>query len=137
MCSAKAGQYCHALGFGAGFTAIRGEKRIGEGLAFHALGRKLPAGGLAEEVLLNLSDENFALAVFCAEILLCTAGYSNLCDLLVLSRPDAMLFQTPVQTEQVYLALRWKEKQSKFVSEKGNSFTLQSLTASCYEPLLY
>lgn len=81
-----------------------------DGLAFRALGWKLPEAGLAADVLLNLSDEHFATEVCRAEIVLCAAGYSSLCDLLVLGRPDAVLFPTPGQTEQAYLARRWEEE---------------------------
>lgn len=79
-----------------------------EGLDFRALGWKMPEGADPLDTQLNLSDDDFALEVCSAEKVLCSAGYSSLCDLLSLGRPEALVFPTPGQTEQAYLASRWK-----------------------------
>lgn len=85
------------------------EKAHSEGLDFQALAWKMPNGGNPDDVLLNLNDADFAQAVCSAEKVQCSAGYSSLCDLLSLGRHDAELFPTPGQTEQQYLAERWKK----------------------------
>lgn len=82
---------------------VRAEK---ENRSFKALGWKLPEGANAEEVLLNLSDEEFAMEVSKAEKILCSAGYSTLCDLVALGK-RAEVFPTKGQTEQEYLAKRF------------------------------
>lgn len=84
------------------------EKARSEGLDFRALAWKMPNGGNPDDVLLNFNDADFAQAVCSAEKVQCSAGYSSLCDLLRLGRHDAELFPTPGQTEQQYLAERWK-----------------------------
>ncbi len=89
-----------------------------EGFEFRALGWKMPDGAYAEEVRLNLSDDDFATEVSQATKVLCSAGYSSLCDLLSLGRNDAELFPTPGQTEQAYLASRWKHFSTVVPQEK-------------------
>jgi hypothetical protein len=73
---------------------------------FKALGWKVPAGSNEDEILLNLSDEEFATEVSKAEKIVCSAGYSTLCDLVALGK-RAEVFPTKGQTEQAYLAKRW------------------------------
>ncbi len=79
------------------------EKALQEGFVFRALGWKIPEQAAGADVLLNLSDEQFAKEVAQAEKIVCAAGYSTLCDLHVLGR-KAELFPTPGQTEQKYLS---------------------------------
>lgn len=78
-----------------------------QNLSFKALGWKVPEGANEDEVLLNLSDEDFASEVSKAEKIVCSAGYSTLCDLVALGK-QAEVFPTKGQTEQVYLAKRWE-----------------------------
>ena len=73
---------------------------------FKALGWKVPEGANEDQVLLNLSDEDFATEVSKAEKIVCSAGYSTLCDLVALGK-RAEVFPTKGQTEQQYLAVRW------------------------------
>jgi hypothetical protein len=77
-----------------------------QNLYFKALGWKLPEGAHPDEILLNLSDEDFAIEVSKAEKIVCSAGYSTLCDLVALGK-RAEVFPTKGQTEQAYLAKRW------------------------------
>jgi predicted glycosyltransferase len=77
-----------------------------QNLSFKALGWKIPAGSKEEEILLNLSDEEFATEVLKAEKIVCSAGYSTLCDLVALGK-RADVFPTKGQTEQAYLAKRF------------------------------
>jgi hypothetical protein len=77
-----------------------------QNLHFKALGWKIPAGSNEDEILLNLSDEEFATEVLKAEKIVCSAGYSTLCDLVALGK-RADVFPTKGQTEQAYLAKRW------------------------------
>ena len=77
-----------------------------QNLSFKALGWKVPEGANEDEVLLNLSDEDFATEVSKAEKIVCSAGYSTLCDLVALGK-RAEVFPTKGQTEQQYLAKRW------------------------------
>jgi hypothetical protein len=77
-----------------------------QNLNFKALGWKLPEGAHPDEILLNLSDEEFATVVSKAERIVCSAGYSTLCDLVALGK-RAEVFPTNGQTEQTYLAKRW------------------------------
>jgi hypothetical protein len=79
------------------------ERAIRNGLAFRALGWKLPENSDGNDVLPNLSDEAFANEVAKAERIVCSAGFSTLCDLHTLGR-KAELHPTPGQTEQEYLA---------------------------------
>ena len=79
------------------------ERAIRNGLAFRALGWKLPENSDGNDVLLNLSDEAFANEVAKAERIVCSAGFSTLCDLHALGR-KAELHPTPGQTEQEYVA---------------------------------
>lgn len=76
--------------------------------SFKALGWKLPRGANPNDVFLNLSDTDFATEVAKAEKVVCSAGYSTLCDLRALGK-QAEVFPTPGQTEQGYLARRWME----------------------------
>jgi hypothetical protein len=77
-----------------------------QNLSFKALGWKVPEGANEDEVLLNLSDEGFATEVSKAEKIVCSAGYSTLCDLVALGK-QAEVFPTKGQTEQEYLEVRW------------------------------
>ncbi len=79
------------------------EKAKVEGRLFRALGWKLPENSDGSDVLLSLSDEAFAKEVAKAERIVCSAGFSTLCDLHALGR-KAELHPTPGQTEQEYLA---------------------------------
>jgi hypothetical protein len=79
------------------------ERALHEGLVFRALGWKLPENSDGTDVLLNLSDDEFAIAIAKADKITCAAGFSTLCDLHALGR-KAELYPTPGQTEQEYLA---------------------------------
>jgi hypothetical protein len=81
------------------------QKAQDEGFVFRALGWKIPEQAVRADVLLNLSDEQFAVEVARAEKIVCAAGFSTLCDLNALGR-KAELYPTPGQTEQEYLAQR-------------------------------
>ena len=81
------------------------EKAKVEGRFFRALGWKLPKNSNGSDVLLDLNDEDFAKEVAKAERIVCSAGFSTLCDLHALER-RAELYPTPGQTEQEYLAKR-------------------------------
>ncbi len=85
------------------FYARMKEKALHEGLLFRALGWKLPENSDGSDVLLNLSDDEFAIAIAKADKITCAAGFSTLCDLHALGR-KAELYPTPGQTEQEYLA---------------------------------
>jgi hypothetical protein len=78
------------------------EKAQDEGFVFRALGWKLPEHADGNSAMLNPSDAQFAIEVARAEKIVCSAGYSTLCDLHALGR-EAELFPTPGQTEQEYL----------------------------------
>ena len=78
-----------------------------KGIAFKALGWKMPKNAQGNDILLNANDKQFSAEVAKAATLVCAAGYSTLCDLAVLKR-EAQLFPTPGQTEQEYLAKRMK-----------------------------
>jgi len=79
-----------------------------EGLSFRALGWKMPKNANEADMLLNPDDEQFAAEVAKSATIVCAAGYSTLCDLLVLKR-KASLFPTLGQTEQEYLAKRFNK----------------------------
>lgn len=85
------------------FYARMKEKALHEGLVFRALGWKLPENSDGSDVLLNFSDDEFAIAIAKADKVVCAAGFSTLCDLHALGR-KAELYPTPGQTEQEYLA---------------------------------
>jgi hypothetical protein len=93
------------------FIAMKG-RAAEQNLHFKALGWKLPAGANEDEILLNLSDEEFATEVSSAEKIVCSAGYSSLCDLVALGK-RADVFPTKGQTEQEYLAKQWMNDSEK------------------------
>jgi hypothetical protein len=78
-------------------------------LGFLALGWKMPEGAQASEVALNWSDTDFAQVLSKASVVACSAGYSTLCDLMALGL-QAEVYPTPGQTEQGFLAQRWKTR---------------------------
>lgn len=64
------------------------------------------------------SGEQIAAALAGARLIVCRSGYSTLMDLAAMGRP-ALLIPTPGQTEQVYLAGYYKNKNFGVVQQQG------------------
>lgn len=86
--------------------------------------RPTPAGIEDNLRLINVagSEELFDL-IRQSRLIICRSGYSSIMDLAVTGK-DAILIPTPGQTEQEYLASRFR-KDCVFYSEKQSSFDLQ------------
>jgi len=74
-------------------------------------------------IIPHLRDEMMAELITSAENIICRPGYSTIMDLAVLGK-KAIFIPTPGQTEQEYLAARFK-KEKLFYSETQKAFNLQ------------
>jgi UDP-N-acetylglucosamine:LPS N-acetylglucosamine transferase len=71
----------------------------------------------------HLSDEKIAGYMLAAKYIICRPGYSTLMDLITLGK-KAIFIPTPGQTEQEYLAEKFK-KENVFYSESQKDFNLE------------
>jgi len=74
-------------------------------------------------IIPHLGDEKMAELILSADNIICRPGYSTIMDLAVLGK-KAIFIPTPGQTEQEYLAARFK-KEKIFYSETQKAFELK------------
>ena len=61
------------------------------------------------KILNNLTGKDLMQAILESETVICRAGYSTICDIMALNK-KAVIFPTPGQTEQEFLAQRLNKK---------------------------
>lgn len=69
----------------------------------------------------NLTGEDLKQAFLEAETVICRAGYSTICDIMALNK-KAVIFPTPGQTEQEFLAQRLNKKYGFVFGDNSLSF---------------